>query len=125
MFTKKALFVLALPMLTLFVNAQKTVTINDLKKTSTFSAEILPDAKPAAFILSIENPGKKNLHLVISHKDLGEVVDTTINDGEFMRRFNFEEAMDGRYVVTLESGKEKFSREIELNTVTVRKMKFN
>jgi len=125
MLTKKFLFASLLSASGLIAKAQSTTTINDYSKTSSFQVAILPDAKPAAFRLLVENPEKKNLKLTISHTDIGVLVDTIINSQEYQSRYTFDEAIDGRYKVTVENGKEKFSRDIELSTVTVRRMKLD
>ena len=125
MLTKKFFFALILSASVLMTKAQNTTTTNDLKRISSFDVQILPDVKPTAFILIVENPGKKPLGLTISHKESGVVIDTIIKDEEFRRKFSFDEAVDGRYTVTVERGKEKFSKEVELSTVTVRKMKLD
>ena len=52
----------------------------------------------------------------------GVVVDTSFTGDQFNCRFNFEMVDDGHYQVTLTSGKEKMTRNIEINTVTRRSL---
>lgn|GEM_PF-4319791 len=125
MLSKKIGSVLMLSVFAFMLNAQKVARVHESTNVTSFDVKLLPDPKPDAFLLSLENPTRKNLRLTISHRDLGAVVDTTIASGEYTTRFNFDEAMDGRYMVIVENGKEKFSKEIELSTVTLRRMKFD
>jgi hypothetical protein len=74
----------------------------------------------------VENPEKKNLKkITVSHKDLGVLVDTVINSEVYRSLYMLDEAQDGRYTLVLQSGKDKFSKQIELSTVTLRKMKLD
>jgi len=125
MLTKKILFASLLSASGLITKAQSSTTVNDFRKTPSFQVALQPDAKPAAFRLVVENPEKKNLKLTISHSDIGVLVDTVINSKEYQSRYTFDEAVDGRYKVTVENGKEKFSKDFELSTVTVRTMKLD
>ena len=125
MLTKKILFASLLSASGLITKAQNNTTVNDFRKTPSFQVELLPDAKPVAFRLVVENPEKTNLKLTISHIDIGVLIDTIINSKEYQSRYTFDEALDGRYKVTVENGKEKFSKDFELSTVTVRAMKLD
>src|SRR5215467_335749 len=113
MLTKKIVFASLLSASVLMTKAQNA-TFNDLKKTPSFQVVLQADTSPAAFKLFVNNPAKKNLKLTISHNDMGVVVDTVINSQEYQGRYTFDEAMDGRYRITVENGKEKFSKQIEL-----------
>ena len=125
MLTKKILFASLLSASGMITNAQSRTAINDFAKNASFQVDIQPDAKPAAFTLVVDNPEKKNLKLTISHRELGVVVDTVINSREYKGRYTFDEAIDGRYILVLQNGKEKYSKQIELSTVTLRKMKLD
>ena len=89
-------------------------------KETPFSLAIIPDKISPAFGLYVNNPEQKKIELRISHQDNGVVVDTVFISGQFNRRYNFEQAEDGHYVITLLSGKEKITRSVEINTVTTR-----
>jgi hypothetical protein len=111
------------------VHAQKNVyggaTINNMnlpEKEFSFQAHVLPDSNLTVFNLVIQNPEKKKLQVQISHRELGMAVDTTIYSEKFIRRYNFNEADDGRYLIVVSHGKEKFSREIEIHTITTRNL---
>ena len=125
MLTKKILFASLLSASGLITNAQSTTTINDFGKTASFQVEVQPDEKPAAFRLFVQNPEKKNLKLSISNQELGALVDTVINSEEYSSRYTFDEALDGRYILVVQNGKERYSKQIVLSTVTLRKMKLD
>lgn len=126
--TKKVFVIVILLFGMMKLNAQQdytTVNNNDRKlpmKQSTFSVKIVPDENSSVFGLEIDNPEKKDLRLEISHKVMGTVMDTTINSELFARRYNLTNVEDGRYVIIVKNGKEKVSKEIELNTVMKREM---
>lgn len=105
---KKILVVVSLSASVFVSKAQKTTVVSDLKKQPSFEVQIRPGTKPPSFDLFVINPARKNLQLTISHRELGAVVDTVIKSEDFKRRFNFDEAMDGHYTITLENGKENF-----------------
>jgi hypothetical protein len=125
MLTKKLLFASLLSVSGLMTKAQSTTTVNDFGKTASFQVDIQPDAKSTAFRLVVQNPKKKNLKLTISHQDFGVLVDTVINSEEYKSRYTFDEAVDGRYILVLQNGKEKYAKQIELSTVTMRKMRMD
>jgi hypothetical protein len=98
-----------------------------------FSAIVLADAPPVkspgfaaqltqessnAFVLRIDNPEKKKLNIWIRHSWSGTVADTTIRDYSYGCRYSLDKAEDGKYTITISSGKERIVKEIEINTVT-------
>ena len=91
-------------------------------KEASFELSIIPDKIATAFGLFINNPEKKRIRLEISHPAYGVVVDTSFTGDQFSCRYNFEMVEDGRYQVTLTSGKEKMTRDIEINTITRRNL---
>src|SRR5215813_1034476 len=105
MLTKKILFASLLSASGLIAKAQSTTSINDFGKAASFQVDIQPDTKPTAFKLVVENPEMKNLKLTISHPELGVLVDTIIASAEYKSRYSFDEAVDGRYTLVLQSGK--------------------
>ena len=102
-----------------------TATTNDHSqppREASFEFSIIPDKIATAFGLFIHNPEKKRIRVEISHQVYGVVVDTSFTGDQFNCRFNFEMVDDGHYQVTLTSGKEKMTRNIEINTVTRRSL---
>jgi len=98
-----------------------TATTNKIQKPNELSFRVkLVPAGETIFHLMVENRLQKKLQIQISHPDFGTMIDTTISSLEFSRRYNLNEAEDGRYLITVSHGKEKFSGEIELSTVTAR-----
>ena len=100
-----------------------SITNNNLKlpgKETCFKVNVLPDVNSGSFVVLIQNPEKKKLQLQISHDVLGVAVDTTLYTEKFTCRYNLNESDDGRYNIIVGSGKEKYTKQIELNTVTTR-----
>jgi hypothetical protein len=90
------------------------------EKETSFTLSLVPDNTAAAFGLYVINPENKKIELQIIHLENGVVVDTSFTSEKFHRRYNFEQVDDGRYQVTLVSGKEKITKTVEINTVTSR-----
>lgn len=100
-----------------------TVSTNDLRlpaKEASFSVAIMPEKVGTAFRLNVQNPKKKRIEVKISHREIGLVVDTSFTEEQFNCRYNFDQVEDGYYQVTLINGKERVTRNIEINTVTKR-----
>ena len=98
-----------------------TTNINQLpEKEASVIISIIPDKIATAFTLCVQNKEKKKIDLQISHQAMGVLVDTNFTGEQFKCRYNFDQVEDGRYQVTLISGKEKLVRDIEINTVTRR-----
>jgi hypothetical protein len=121
----KILFSLCVLFMSVVVSAQQSynaVTNNtrSFNKEASFSFSVIPDKTTAAFGLHVYNPAKKKIDLQISHKANGMVVDTVITDVQFDCRYNFDQADDGLYIITLSCGKEKISKEVAISTVTTR-----
>ncbi len=91
-------------------------------KEASFELSIIPDKATTAFGLFISNPEKKKIKVEISHQAYGVVVDTSFTSDQFSCRYNFERVEDGHYQVTLTSGKEKITRNVEINTITRRNL---
>lgn len=104
-------------------NPVYTATINntELPEVSrSFQVKVAGDKTTSAFSLWIQNPDKKRLKLQIKHRALGVLVDTTIYNEDFERRYNMDMLDDGRYTVKVSCGKERVIKEIEINTITTR-----
>lgn len=101
-----------------------TTTINNNKPpgSGSFQLNVLADNTKPAFNIRIQNPEGKVLQLSIGHRVLGSLIDTVIRNKQFSERYNMEGVEDGRYIVTVKCGKEKITRELELNTVISRSM---
>ena len=98
-----------------------TTNINQLpEKEASVIISIIPNKIATAFTLCVQNKEKKKIDLQISHQAMGVLVDTNFTGEQFKCRYNFDQVEDGRYQVTLISGKEKLVRDIEINTVTRR-----
>jgi hypothetical protein len=100
-----------------------TVTTNDLQlpvQAASFSVVIMPEKTGTSFRLYVQNTEKKRIGLKISHRELGLLVDTSFTEEQFNCRYNFDLIEDGYYQVTLTNGKEKVTKDVEINTVTTR-----
>lgn len=88
---------------------------------ASFAVELVADTADTntAFILKIDNPTRKKINIWIRHSQQGTALDTTINTGYYSCRYHFDHADDGKYIITVGSGKEKITREVQLNTVMV------
>ena len=123
---KKIMYSLIVLFITVTAVAQSplysiTTNINQLpEKEASVIISIIPDKIATAFTLCVQNKEKKKIDLQISHQAMGVLVDTNFTGEQFKCRYNFDQVEDGRYQVTLISGKEKLVRDIEINTVTRR-----
>ena len=112
--------------ITAAVSAQQpvfTVTTNDLRlpvKETSFSVVIVPEKVGTAFRLIVQNPEKKKIEVKISHRELGVVADSSFTGEQFNCRYNFDQVEDGYYQLTLINGKEKVTKDIQINTVSRR-----
>jgi hypothetical protein len=100
-----------------------TATANKMQKPGELSFRVkLVPVDETLFRLLVENPLEKKLQIQISHPAFGTMIDTAISSLKFSRHYNLNESEDGRYRITVSHGKEKFSGEIELSTVTARRV---
>jgi hypothetical protein len=102
-----------------------TVTTNDSKlpgKGSILNVSIIPDQESTAFSLFVQNEEGRKIQLQISHQEYGLLVDTVFENTDYKCRYNFEQVEDGRYEVTLINGKQRVTKNIEINTVTRRNL---
>jgi len=100
-----------------------TVSTNDPRlpaKEASFNVAIMPEKVGTAFRLIVQNPEKKRIEVKISHRELGLLVDSSFTEEQFNCRYNFDQVEDGYYQVTFINGKERVTRNIEINTVTRR-----
>jgi hypothetical protein len=100
-----------------------TVTTNELQlpvKEASFSAVVMPEKNGTAFRLIVQNPEKKKIEVKISHRELGIVADSSFTEEQFNCRYNFDQVEDGLYQLTLINGKERVTKDIQINTVTKR-----
>jgi hypothetical protein len=120
-----------LPIIALFMSAvvsaqssfyTATTTNNSRlpEKETSIGLSVVADNNSPAFRLSDSNPGQRKIGLEITHKGYGVVVDTSFTSGQFICRYNFDQADDGSYQITLISGKERIKKTVEINTVTTR-----
>ena len=121
----KILFSFCLLFVSAAVSAQQlfnsvTNTTKPFRNEASFSVSVIPDKTKAVFNLHVYNPEKKKIDLLISHKANGAVVDTVITDVQFNCRYNFDQADDGQYVITLTSGKERVIKTADINTIVKR-----
>ena len=91
-------------------------------KEASFELSIIPDKTTTAFGLFINNPENKGVKVEISNQAYGVVVDTSFTSDQFSCRYNIEKVDDGHYQVTLTSGKEKITRNVEINTIMRRNL---
>ena len=102
-----------------------TISFNDKKNPGEDAAldlSIIPDEIATAFNLFVRNEGRKQVHLQISHQEYGLLVDTVFDNANYKCRYNFERVEDGRYEITLISGRRRVTKNIEINTVTKRNL---
>ena len=100
-----------------------TDSTNELQspvKEASFSVVVMPEKVGTAFRLIVQNPEKKKIEVKISHRELGLVADTSFAEEEFNCRYNFDQVEDGFYQLTLINGKERVTKDIQINTVTKR-----
>lgn len=64
----------------------------------------------------IDNPQRKKLDINIRHSQLGNGLSKTVNSATYGCRYRFDDAEDGKYIVTVSNGKERISKEIEIST---------
>ena len=122
----KIIYSLIALFITVTVSAQQpfyTASINNNRipeKETSFFVSIIPAKAATAFDVFAQNPEKKKIQVRISHQVLGVLVDTSFTGEQFSCRYNFDQVEDGRYQVALINGKEKVTKEIEINTITKR-----
>ena len=87
-----------------------------------FSVVILPEKVGTAFRVFVQNPEKRKIEIQITHRELGVLVDSSITEQQFNCRYNFDKVEDGHYQVILINGKERITRDIEINTVSKRNL---
>lgn len=83
----------------------------------TFSASIHNDGD-ASFLLTVDNPQKERLHLVLRHTQYGTVSDTTITGSKLRFRYNLQTIDDGEYEVEVTNGKEYIVKRFSMETET-------
>jgi hypothetical protein len=124
----KIFFISALLAMNLSAFAQSSFSSTLSGKTisamevASFNLTVIPDKQSPSFILYVSNPEQKMIRLELNHQTNGLAADTSFNSRSYQRRYNFEWADDGRYTVTLTSGKERISKRIDINTVTIRNL---
>ena len=102
-----------------------TVTTNDKNlpvKESALTISIIPDQVTTAFNLFVQNEEGRKIQLQISHQEYGLLVDTVFENTDYKCRYNFDQVEDGRYQITLISGKQRITKNIEINTVIRRNL---
>ena len=102
-----------------------SVTTNDKKlpgKDATLNMSIIPDEVATAFNLFVQNEDGRKVQLQISHHEYGLLIDTVFETLDYKCRYNFDQVADGRYEITLISGKQRLTKNIEINTVTKRNL---
>ncbi len=75
-------------------------------------------SKENCFSLTINNPERNKLRLSLQNANQGEVYRKELSDSLYRNRFNFTEAEDGEYVLTINYGKEKLTKRLFINTET-------
>src|SRR5688500_9217292 len=122
----KIIYSLIALFITITISAQQhfyTVSINTTRiheMETLFFVSISPAKTATALDVLAQNPEKKKIQVHISHQVLGVLVDTSFTGEQFKCRYNFDQVEDGRYTVTLINGKEKVTKELEINTITKR-----
>jgi len=117
-----AVFVISMQ-LSLLASAQPE-NVKSTETENSFRVRIQPEGT-VSFRMFVENPSSKKLDITVIHSLNGVVADTTIDKTAYTCKYNFESAEDGRYIVIVSNGKEKFKQEIELNTVTTRNIRID
>ena len=85
---------------------------------TSFTVNVTPDSD-AGFTLVLDNPQKKKVQVWVRHSVLGTISDTTIYKDKLTFHYNLDNVDDGKYIITVSSGKEKITKEIEMKTTTV------
>jgi hypothetical protein len=102
------------------VNSTVVNNADGISKEPSFTLSVVPDKTSPSFGLYVYNPGQRTIRLLLISKTYGEVVDTSFSSAQFHRRYNFEQADDGRYFVKGISGKETITKTVDVSTVIVR-----
>ena len=85
---------------------------------TSITVNVTPDSD-AGFTLVLDNPQKKKVQVWVRHSVLGTISDTTIYKDKLTFHYNLDNVDDGKYIITVSSGKEKITKEIEMKTTTV------
>ena len=100
-----------------------------IEKHSSFTADLITDSVngKSSFVLTISNPDKNKLKISLQHPYEGEIYTKEITDSLYRNRFDFSQAEDGEYVLTINNGKEKLKKRILIHTETAisRQMEVN
>lgn len=105
-------------------NAQNSTTpnyqtvVNNLSAVPSFEMSILPDSTGERFVLTVSNPQKKKLQLSIYHAVFGYMYAGQFSDEYLQKVFNLSKADDGLYKVEISCGRERYSRQFNMNTYT-------
>src|SRR5688572_16531760 len=118
---KKLVFILA-TFISICAAAQNDYQSNNNlrlpEQETSFTVNVTPDSD-AGFTLVLDNPQKKKVQVWVRHSVLGTISDTTIYKDKLTFHYNLDNVDDGKYIITVSSGKEKITKEIEMKTTTV------
>lgn len=121
-FAMKKLVILSALFISFAATAQNEYQVNNNlrlpEQEPSFTVNVTPDSD-AGFTLVLDNPTKKKIQVWIRHSVLGTISDTTIYKDKLTFHYNLDGVEDGKYIITVTSGKEKITKEIEMKTTTV------
>ena len=129
-FVKPAAFAVAIILVTLSMSAKasggphfwySSIT-SPLSAESNFSIELNRAGDEEVIYAIIENPGRKNLSIVLSAPD-GSTIDNFFTGRKLVKmnkRYNFTGADEGMYTITVTDGVHKIKKEVKLERITQR-----
>jgi hypothetical protein len=119
---KKITFVLVL-FISFSAAAQNDYHVNNNNRLPeqepSFAVNVMSSNDKAGFTLVLDNPMKRKVQVWVRHSVAGTISDTTVYKDRIVFHYNMDDVDDGKYIITVSSGKEKITKEIEMKTTTV------
>ncbi len=88
------------------------------KENTSFKVKVQA-AGESSFRILVENPIGKKLSISISDKAGNILFDATTSEKNYACKYDFSNVEDGKYIINISNRKEKFEKEVELNTITI------
>lgn len=115
---KQSFLILVCSFFSFVMYAQQLSVDGFIKQTAQASYMVNVSADlPDGFILRVSNPQQKKLRVRIQHFINGVIIDTIIRSDSYACRYNFSNAEEGRYIVRVRNGREKYKRVVDVSSV--------